>query len=110
MLTLYPEGIVDEYALRDITKPLGISEFNHLEKLPEQLIRHTADYRRDRSGADEATGTISQSAGAGLKIGILGGIVDFTHTGRREDDHPRSSGRRAVVKERQRHRVGASSR
>jgi hypothetical protein len=26
-----------EYALRDISKPLGISEFKHLEKLPEQL-------------------------------------------------------------------------
>ena len=30
-------GIVAEYALRDIAKPLGISEFTHLEKLPEQL-------------------------------------------------------------------------
>jgi predicted nuclease of restriction endonuclease-like (RecB) superfamily len=30
-------GIVAEYALRDIGKPLGISEFKHLEKLPEQL-------------------------------------------------------------------------
>jgi predicted nuclease of restriction endonuclease-like (RecB) superfamily len=30
-------GIVAEYALRDIGKPLGISEFRHLEKLPEQL-------------------------------------------------------------------------
>ena len=30
-------GIVAEYALRDIAKPLGISEFKHLEKLPEQL-------------------------------------------------------------------------
>jgi hypothetical protein len=30
-------GIVAEYALRDIPKPLGISEFTHLEKLPEQL-------------------------------------------------------------------------
>jgi len=30
-------GIVAEYALRDIGKPLGISEFQHLEKLPEQL-------------------------------------------------------------------------
>jgi len=30
-------GIVVEYALRDIGKPLGISEFRHLEKLPEQL-------------------------------------------------------------------------
>jgi predicted nuclease of restriction endonuclease-like (RecB) superfamily len=30
-------GIVAEYALRDIAKPLGISEFRHLEKLPEQL-------------------------------------------------------------------------
>lgn len=29
-------GIVAEYALRDIGKPLGISEFKHLvEKLPE---------------------------------------------------------------------------
>jgi predicted nuclease of restriction endonuclease-like (RecB) superfamily len=31
------EGLVAEYALRDINKPLGISEFRHLEKLPEQL-------------------------------------------------------------------------
>lgn len=30
-------GIVAEYALRDIRKPLGIAEFRHLEKLPEQL-------------------------------------------------------------------------
>ena len=30
-------GFVAEYALRDIAKPLGISEFRHLEKLPEQL-------------------------------------------------------------------------
>lgn len=30
-------GIVAEYALRDIGKPLGISEFRHLEKLPKQL-------------------------------------------------------------------------
>jgi predicted nuclease of restriction endonuclease-like (RecB) superfamily len=30
-------GIVAEYALRDIGKPLGISAFQHLEKLPEQL-------------------------------------------------------------------------
>ena len=29
--------IVAEYALRDIGKPLGISEFQHLEKLPDQL-------------------------------------------------------------------------
>ncbi len=30
-------GIVAEYALRNIAKPLGISESKHLEKLPEQL-------------------------------------------------------------------------
>jgi predicted nuclease of restriction endonuclease-like (RecB) superfamily len=30
-------GIVAEYALRDIGKPLGISEFNHPEKLPDRL-------------------------------------------------------------------------
>jgi predicted nuclease of restriction endonuclease-like (RecB) superfamily len=30
-------GVVAEYALRDITKPLGIAEFTHLERLPEQL-------------------------------------------------------------------------
>ncbi len=29
--------VVAEYALRDMTKPLGISEFHHLERLPEQL-------------------------------------------------------------------------
>jgi predicted nuclease of restriction endonuclease-like (RecB) superfamily len=29
--------IVAEYALRDMTKPLGISEFHHLEQLPDQL-------------------------------------------------------------------------
>lgn len=29
--------IVAEYALRDMTKPLGISQFRHLEMLPEQL-------------------------------------------------------------------------
>lgn len=31
------DGLVAEYALRDINKPLGISEFRHLENLPEQL-------------------------------------------------------------------------
>jgi len=30
-------GIVAEYAFRDIAKPLGIAEFKHTEKLPEQL-------------------------------------------------------------------------
>ena len=30
-------GIVAEYLLRDIAKPLGVSEFRHVEKLPEQL-------------------------------------------------------------------------
>jgi len=30
-------GVVAEYALRDIAKPLGIAEFTHLERLPEQL-------------------------------------------------------------------------
>ena len=30
-------SLVAEYALRDIGKPLGIAEFRHLEKLPEQL-------------------------------------------------------------------------
>jgi predicted nuclease of restriction endonuclease-like (RecB) superfamily len=29
--------IIAEYALRDVLKPLGISEFRHLETLPEQL-------------------------------------------------------------------------
>jgi predicted nuclease of restriction endonuclease-like (RecB) superfamily len=29
--------IVAEYAVRDLTKPLGIAEFRHLEQLPEQL-------------------------------------------------------------------------
>jgi hypothetical protein len=29
--------IVAEYALRDMTKLLGILEFHHLEQLPEQL-------------------------------------------------------------------------
>lgn len=30
-------GVVAEYALRDIGKPLGVSEFRHLENLPKQL-------------------------------------------------------------------------
>lgn len=30
-------GIVAEYALRDISKPLGISEFHYLEQLPDDL-------------------------------------------------------------------------
>ena len=30
-------GIIAEYALRGTTTPMGISEFTHLEKLPEQL-------------------------------------------------------------------------
>jgi hypothetical protein len=30
-------GIVAEYALRDMRKPLGVAEFRHLESLPEQL-------------------------------------------------------------------------
>ena len=29
--------IIAEYALRNITTPMGISVFKHLEKLPEQL-------------------------------------------------------------------------
>ena len=29
--------IVAEYALRNSTTPMGISEFRHLEKLPDQL-------------------------------------------------------------------------
>jgi predicted nuclease of restriction endonuclease-like (RecB) superfamily len=31
------DGIVAEYALRDMTKPLGVAEFTHLEKLPEEF-------------------------------------------------------------------------
>ena len=31
------DGIVAEYALRDMTKPLGIAEFTYLEKLPEEF-------------------------------------------------------------------------
>ena len=27
----------EEYALRNVTTPMGISEFRHLEQLPEQL-------------------------------------------------------------------------
>ncbi len=30
-------GVIAEYAVRDMAKPLGIAEFRHLEKLPEQL-------------------------------------------------------------------------
>ena len=30
-------GIVAEYALRDMTKPLGVAEFTYLEKLPEEF-------------------------------------------------------------------------
>jgi hypothetical protein len=30
-------GIVAEYALRGIAKPVGISEFTHLEELPDQF-------------------------------------------------------------------------
>jgi len=30
-------GVVAEYALRDIAKPLGVSEFKHVQTLPEQL-------------------------------------------------------------------------
>lgn len=30
--------IITEYALRNTTTPMGISEFRHLEKLPEQLM------------------------------------------------------------------------
>ncbi len=29
--------LVAEYAIRDLAKPLGVAEFRHLEKLPEQL-------------------------------------------------------------------------
>jgi predicted nuclease of restriction endonuclease-like (RecB) superfamily len=32
-------GVVAQYALQDIRKPLGVSEFRHLEKLPVQLKR-----------------------------------------------------------------------
>lgn len=31
------DGVVAEYALRDMTKPLGVAEFTHLEKLPEEF-------------------------------------------------------------------------
>ncbi len=31
------DGIVAEYALRDMAKPLGIAEFTHLEKLPDEF-------------------------------------------------------------------------
>ena len=31
------DGIVAEYALRDMAKPLGVAEFTHLEKLPEEF-------------------------------------------------------------------------
>ncbi len=31
------DGIVAEYALRDMTKPLGVAEFTHLETLPEEF-------------------------------------------------------------------------
>jgi len=31
------DGIVAEYALRDMTKPLGVAEFTHLEKLPDEF-------------------------------------------------------------------------
>ncbi len=31
------DGIVAEYALRDMTKPLGVAEFTHLEKLPAEF-------------------------------------------------------------------------
>lgn len=31
------DGIVAEYALRDMTKPLGVAEFTYLEKLPEEF-------------------------------------------------------------------------
>jgi hypothetical protein len=31
------ERIIAEYALRYTTAPMGISEFKHLERLPEQL-------------------------------------------------------------------------
>ena len=31
------DGIVAEYALRDMAKPLGVAEFTHLVKLPEEL-------------------------------------------------------------------------
>jgi len=31
------DRIVAEYALRDMTKPLGVAEFTHLEKLPEEF-------------------------------------------------------------------------
>ena len=30
------DGIVAEYALRDMTKPLSVAEFTHFEKLPEE--------------------------------------------------------------------------
>ena len=35
--TSRPPRIIAEYALRDVLKPLGISEIRHLETLPEQL-------------------------------------------------------------------------
>ncbi len=35
-------GVVAQYALQDIRKPLGVSEFRNLEKLPAQLKRFPA--------------------------------------------------------------------
>ena len=40
--------IIAEYALRNTATPMGISEFTHLEKLPEQLKGTLPPLRRSR--------------------------------------------------------------
>jgi len=51
-------GIVAEYALRDVGKPLSIAEFRHLEKLPEQLkgtLPTIEEIEAELAGPDETT-------------------------------------------------------
>jgi YhcG PDDEXK nuclease domain len=49
-------GIVAEYALRDVGKPLGVSEFRHLETLPEKLrgmLPTIEEIEAELAGTDE---------------------------------------------------------
>jgi predicted nuclease of restriction endonuclease-like (RecB) superfamily len=60
-------GIIAEYAVRDMGKPLGISEFRHLEGLPQQL-------RSTLPTVDEIESELSRSVGITDKDKAPGGI------------------------------------
>jgi hypothetical protein len=42
LLCKHKRGMIAEYSLRDIEKPIGVSEYKLFEKLPKEYERHTA--------------------------------------------------------------------